>query len=238
MNGNPVKKSKKKKKKKVIKKDIKDMEEKTIKQLNLLIKVKDKREKNKEIVTQNIENNLINRMHSSRKYIIFDNDIDYNKIFVKKDFELNSLNYLEAIKLDHRNYCEYYISLIKYNHPILFSFAPYDDYNSKIIKVFLFFFSFCLDFTINALFFTDETMHKIYKDKGKFDFLYQIPQIIYSTLISKFIDTFIRFFALSQDDIIEFKRVKVRDKKNMEKRHKKLLRNLIIKFILFFIFAF
>ena len=43
-------------------------------------------------------------MHSSRKYIIFDNDIDYNKIFVKKDFELNSLNYLEAIKLDHRNY--------------------------------------------------------------------------------------------------------------------------------------
>ena len=238
LNGNPVKKSKKKKKKKVIKKDIKDMEEKTIKQLNLLIKVKDKREKNKEIVTQNIENNSINRMHSSRKYIIFDNDIDYNKIFVKKDFELNSLNYLEAIKLDHRNYCEYYISLIKYNHPILFSFAPYDDYNSKIIKIFLFFFSFCLDFTINALFFTDETMHKIYQDKGKFDFLYQIPQIIYSTLISKFIDTFIRFFALSQDDIIEFKRVKVRDKKNMEKRHKKLLRNLIIKFILFFLFAF
>ena len=103
----------------------------TIKQLNLLIKVKDKREKNKEIVTQNIENNSINRIYSSRKYIIFDNDndIEYNKIFVKKDFELNSLNYLEAIKLDHRNYCEYYISLIKYNHPILFSFAPYDDYN-------------------------------------------------------------------------------------------------------------
>ena len=72
--------------------------------MNLLKKIKDKREKNKEIVTQNIENNSINRMHSSRKYIIFDNDIDYNKIFVKKDFELNSLNYLEAIKLDHRNY--------------------------------------------------------------------------------------------------------------------------------------
>ena len=81
-------------------------------------------------------------------------------------------------------------------------------------------------------------MHKIYQDKGKFDFLYQIPQIIYSTLISKFIDTFIRFFALSQYNIIEFKRVKVRDKNNFEKRHKKLLRNLIIKFILFFIFAF
>ena len=65
------------------------------------------------------------------------------------------------------------------------------------IKMILFFFSFCLDFTINSLFFTDETMHKIYKDKGNFDLLYQIPQIIYSTLISKFIDTFIRRLALS-----------------------------------------
>ena len=138
LNGNPVKKSKKKKKKKV-KTEIKDMEEKTIKQLNLLKKIKEKREINKEIVTQNIEYNSINRMHPSNKNIIFDNDIDTNKFFAKKDFELNSLNYLEAIKLDHRNYCEYYISVIKYNHPILFSFAPYDDYNSKIIKVFLFF---------------------------------------------------------------------------------------------------
>ena len=101
LNGNPVKKSKKKKKKKV-KTEIKDMEEKTIKQLNLLKKIKEKREINKEIVTQNIEYNSINRMHPSNKNIIFDNDIDTNKFFAKKDFELNSLNYLEA------NYCEYY----------------------------------------------------------------------------------------------------------------------------------
>ena len=74
----------------------------------------------------------------------------------------------------------------------MYSFAPYKDYNSKIIKMFLFFFSFGLDFTVNALFFSDDTMHKIYKDKGKFNFLYQIPQILYSTIISKFIDTFIR----------------------------------------------
>ena len=92
--------------------------------------------------------------------------INIYQILEKKDFELNSLNYLEALKLDHRGYCEYYISLIKYNHPILFSFIPFDDHNSMAIKMILFFFSFCLDFTINALFFTDETMNKIYKDKG------------------------------------------------------------------------
>ena len=38
----------------------------------------------------------------------------------KKDFELNSLSYNEAFKLDHRNLCEFYISLLKNNHPFLF----------------------------------------------------------------------------------------------------------------------
>ena len=102
-------------------------------------------------------------------------NIYIDDILLKKDFELNSLNYEEALQLDNRNFFYYYISLSKYNHPILFSFGSYNDYNSKIIKMFLFFFSFCLDLSINALFFTDDTMHKIYQDKGKFNFLYQLP---------------------------------------------------------------
>ena len=145
-------------------------------------------------------------MDEIKDTIINKNNIYIDKILIIQDFELNSLEYEEALKLDHRNYLQYYGSLLKYNHPILFSFGSYDDYNSKIIKIFLFFFSFCLDFGINALFFNDDTMHKIYEDKGKFNFLYQIPQILYSTLISKLIDSFIRSFALTQDNIVEFKR--------------------------------
>ena len=98
----------------------------------------------------------------------------YNDILVKKDFELNSLDIKEAKKLDHRNDIEYYLSLLTNNHPLIFSFSSYNDYNSKIIKIFLFFFSFCLDLTINVLFFTNDTMHKIYQDKGQFNFLYFI----------------------------------------------------------------
>ncbi len=52
-----------------------------------------------------------------------------------KDFEINSLEYEETFKLDKRNYFQYYIYLLKNNHP--------DD--------------------------------KIYKDRGKFDLLFQIP---------------------------------------------------------------
>ena len=157
-------------------------------------------------------------------------------IIHKTDFELNSVNYEEAIKYDHRNYCQYYISLLKYNHPFLFSFAFINDYNSKIIKMFLFFFSFELELTINALFFTDNTMHKIYQDKGKYNLLYQIPQILYSTLISRFIDTLIRNFALSQDNVVQFKQEIY--KININRKGKKLLKILKIKFTIFFILSF
>ena len=123
---------------------------------------------------------------------VYNKNNKYTKeLMGQKDFEMNSLDYEEALRLDHRNFFEYYISLLKNNHPLFFSFTPYKDYNSRIIKIFLFFFSFSLDFTINAVFFNDDTMHKIYEDKGKFNFLYQIPQILYSTLISKFIDSLI-----------------------------------------------
>ena len=67
--------------------------------------------------------------------------------------ELNSLSYEEALKYDKRSFFQYYISLLKINQLLLFSFYPNEDYNSKIIKMFLFFFFVASEFSINALFF-------------------------------------------------------------------------------------
>ena len=39
-------------------------------------------------------------------------------------------------------------------------------------------------YTVNALFFNDDTMHNIYENKGSFDLEYQLPTTIYSSLIS------------------------------------------------------
>ena len=77
-------------------------------------------------------------------------------------------------------------------------------------------------------------MHKIHQDKGKFNFLFQIPQIMYSFLISRIIDTLIRKLALSQDDIVCLKQLTEITKKN----EKNLFRILKFKFILFFILSF
>ena len=198
---------------------------KKIKIRSKIKKIKNKNEKNINIYSIN-QNNSLRNNNSSIQYI--------NNY--QKDFEINSLEYEEALKLDKRNYFQYYISLLKYNHPILYSFGTYNDYNSRIIKIFLFFFSFSSDLTINALFFNDDTMHKIYQDKGKYNLLFQIPQILYSTLISRLIDTLNKNLALSQDNIVELKKEK--RKINIKKKYAKILKFIIIKIILFFIISF
>ena len=93
------------------------------------------------------------------------------------DYELNNLSYEEAKKIDKRTYFQYYFGLLKRKQLIIFTFFTHSDYNSRVLKISLFLFSFALYITINALFFNDSTMHKIYEDEGSFNFLYQIPYL-------------------------------------------------------------
>ena len=152
------------------------------------------------------------------------------------DYEINNLSYEEALKYDNRSFFQYYWSLLKVGHICMFAFVPNNDYNSRIIKVCLFLFSFSLYITVNALFFTDETMHNIYVSEGKYNFLYQISQIVYSTLISSGINFIIRFLAISQKDILLLKLSKTEEELN--KKFSKIRKKLIAKFILFFFLSF
>jgi hypothetical protein len=134
------------------------------------------------------------------------------------DYEMNSFDYKEALKIDNRIFFQYYLSLLKRKIIILFTFFVSNDYNSRGIKICLLFLSFALEYGINTLFFSDETMHKIYLEDGKFDFIYQIPFIIYSTLISNIISGILEFLALSEDTIIEIKN----NNKSNEERQKQI----------------
>ena len=78
-------------------------------------------------------------------------------------------------------------------------------------------------------------MHKIYKDEGKFDFIYQMPQIIYSTIITAVIGFIIKFLALTEKNVIEIKKIiKKGDKSIVNKK----IKYIIIKVILFFILSY
>ena len=133
------------------------------------------------------------------------------KIMEYNDEEKNNLSYNIAIKYDKRNYCQYYISLLRTKHNFIFSFIYNNDYNSKIIKINLYLISFSIYYTVNALFFDDETMHKIYLDKGSLNIEYQLPKIIYSSIISIILNALLKLLALSSDKIIEFKKDKTKD---------------------------
>ena len=142
---------------------------------------------------------------------------------------MNDLDYELAIEKDKRSYGVYYISLLKTKHPIIFSFCYKEDYNSPIIKKDLFFVGFAINYTINALFFDDDTMHKIYEIEGKFDIEYQLPKSIYSSLISMVLNLIVQLLALSNDDILDLKKNK--NIKDVKEREKNLKRKLNIKFV-------
>jgi len=156
------------------------------------------------------------------------------QILKLNEFELNELLYKDAIKKDQRNYCSYYISLIKIKHLLIFSFFPMEDYNSRVIKIDLFFINFAIYYTVNALFFNDKTMHKIYLDNGDYNIIYQLPQILYSSLISGLINAFLKFLSLIGVNIIQIKHTKA----NLDSEAKKIVNLSKNKLLLFFIISY
>ena len=55
------------------------------------------------------------------------------------------------------------------------------------------------------LFFSDDSMHKLYLNYGEYDFVQQIPQIIYSTAISQLLEVFLCFLSLTDKYFYEIK---------------------------------
>ena len=154
-----------------------------------------------------------------------------NKYFT--DDELNSLSYEYALKIDTRSYTQVYYSLLKQNHLIIFTFCVKDDNNIFLLKFTLFLISISLFFSMNALFFQDESLHKIYEDQGKYKILYQIPQMLYSTIVSQIISSLLEKLSLSQDEISNLK-----DNSNLKEfknQTKKIVGYIRIKCILYFI---
>ena len=198
-----------------------------------------KKSKKEHIIKLNNKNNnyyFKNKNDKSNKSDKADVVKKIKKIMTANIEEMNTLSYKAALKLDKRSYCKYYISLIKSKNILFFSFYYSDDYNAKIIKIDLFFISFITFFTVNALFFNDSTMHRIFLDQGSFNLMYQLPQIVYSSLISSIFDILLKLFSLSEGIILEFKKNK--NIKGLKRRKKKLKKILNIKFILYFSLSF
>ena len=130
-----------------------------------------------EFKLKNFDNNSIFKKEDI-KNSVYENINESKNVSKLNDNELNSMVYKEALKIDKRTYIQYYCSLLRVKHILILLFYTNDDYNSKIIKISLFLFNFTLYYIINSLFFDDSMMHKIYEDKGAFNFIYNLPKIL------------------------------------------------------------
>ena len=186
----------------------------------------------------------LNNKKKKGKKIIDDNISEFGQIQITKrdkeekdkntfnDYELNSFKYSEALSKDKRKYYEYYLSLIKRNQLIAFTFFPIKDYNLKVIKICIFCLSFSLYYTTNYFYFSEKVIHKIYEDKGKYDFSYYLPKIITAFFVAYFLTVIIKFIFLSERNILQIKLQNTYFQAN--KIAPKIKRKVSIKYIVFF----
>jgi hypothetical protein len=149
------------------------------------------------------------------------------------NFELNELEYEEAANLDKRTFIQIYLALIRREHLILFTFLSFNDYNIFLIKIVKFIFLIATDIAMNVFFFSDDSMHKLFISYGKYDFIQQIPQIVYSTIISQLLEVFLCYLTMTDKYIYQIKNSKISVKKNME-----IFKCIKIKLFSFFGFTF
>ena len=204
------------------------------------IKKKEKNINNAKIYNKSEKEDKIKRIKSAKndKKKDFNNTKINNNIFSKikkeklNDFELNSLEYKKATIIDKRTYWQYYWSLLKKKHLIVFTFHPNNDYNLSAIKLSLFLISFSLYFAINGFFFDDSTMHHIYVD-SEYSILNQIPQIVISTICSAIINILLKALSLSEPSFIAIKAEN--DIKKFTQNSYNMKKVLKLKFSIFFI---
>ena len=191
------------------------------------------KDSNNEIENIDSKNEIENKDNKNNENNEIDLQLDQYKELT--DEEKNDLDYEKAIIEDKRTFLQFYISLLKRGHLIIFTFITTDDYNLRQIKVLLFIVSFALFFAINAFFFGDESMDKIYEDNAVFNFLFQIPQILYSSVISSVIDIILNKLTISEEQILDMKKEK--DQKKFLELANKIKSKLKIKIIIFLILS-
>ena len=78
-------------------------------------------------------------------------------------------------------------------------------------------------------------MHKIFLNYGKYDFVQQIPQIVYTTIISNLLEIFLCYLSLTDKYFYHIKNIS-----NLHERNSviKILRCIEFKLVIFYIFIF
>ena len=143
---------------------------------------------------------------SSRENQISFDEKDYRQFFDEYlATSLDDLEYDDAIILDKRTFCEYFVESLKERQMIAFTFIATDPLKIRIIKIMLFILNIVLYFVVIGLFFSEEYISELYNLEGEEGFFDYIPRsidkFIYTTMVSIIIGYIIDCFFVDEKKI-------------------------------------
>ena len=159
--------------------------------------------------------------------------VDEEIILNLDDFQLNNLEYNDAVKYDKRPFLNIYWSVLMREHVLLFTFFAWNDYNLFYIKIERFLLLICTQMAMNGLFFTDESMHKANNTEG-YNFVQQLPKIIFSLIATHVIEVILCFFSMTDTTIYKIKELaKIKQNEEAIFKEIKCMKRKIIGFYVF-----
>ena len=193
------------------------------------------------ILINNYSNSNQNKLESSKSIDKFKKEAELSDEKEYKenmdDFELKEFEYDKVIQCDKRTFIQIYFSFLKREISLIFAFFICDDFNLNYIKIARFIFLITSHMALNVFFFSDESMHKLFLNYGKYNFIQQIPQIVYTTIVSQLIEVFLCYLSLTDKYIYKIKNLTKSNHNNNKNEILKVINYMKIKLIIFFIFT-
>ena len=155
----------------------------------------------------------------------------------------DEMEYDDAIKKDHRTFCEYFGENLKENQIIANNFIAYDPIKPRTIKIILFNLNLILYFVINGLFISESYIIELYnlgdKEENFFSFLPRsIERLFYTTVVSLIIGYITSFFFLEEQKVKGIFKRDIDDKIILKQNINELIKTLKQRYISFIIFVF
>ena len=185
---------------------------------------------NMDLLTNKIEDNNETNINDKEK-------LKSNKILYLSYDEIFELNYEESLEYENRTFFQIYWWYLSIQHIIINTFISKNFLEIRYVNIFFFIESIALEMMLNALFYDDVYINKIYKHEGMLNFVTSLPKSIYSFFVTILINFFLIKLSNSKAKILHLIK-NVKNKKEYKILYKKILKDLKIKITIFFILSF
>ena len=140
-------------------------------------------------------------LHTLSSYSnVIEDEIIKKKNIQYTNEDLFDLDYEKSILYDKRSFIQLYWNYLQIHQVIINTFIFECYFELRVIKIFFWIFTIGLEFTLNALFYTDKYISDTYNN-GVLDFVFNLPKSIYSFLVTVFITFFLVHLSNSKSKI-------------------------------------